>query len=170
MPFCLPKIYFTLSHIYWQHNLPGILPFFELSIPRVQLYSSVSDQSQSVSRRITYPIQQTELTRVIFWDITLCRPLKVDKRLRGTCRLYLQGRKISQARNQHEAKCRSTLLQKGTTRVLASPPIFPLRRKFWDNSKREYRSLRPVVVSNKKTEFTKPRILTKRIAVSSAEY
>jgi hypothetical protein len=36
-----------------------------------------------------------------FWDITPCIPLKVNRCLRGTCRLYLQGRRISQARNQH---------------------------------------------------------------------
>jgi hypothetical protein len=39
----------------------------------------------------------------IFWDITLCRPLEVNRRFGGTCRLHLPGRKISQARNQHEA-------------------------------------------------------------------
>jgi hypothetical protein len=28
----------------------------------------------------------------IFWDITPCSPLKVNRRFRGTCRLHLQGR------------------------------------------------------------------------------
>jgi phosphatidylserine synthase len=39
----------------------------------------------------------------VFWDITPCSPLKVNRRFVGTCRLYLQVRRISQARNQHEA-------------------------------------------------------------------
>jgi hypothetical protein len=38
----------------------------------------------------------------IFWDITLCSPLKVNRRCGGTSRLHLQGPKINQARNQRE--------------------------------------------------------------------
>jgi hypothetical protein len=41
------------------------------------------------------------LKNSVFWDITPCIPLKVNRCLRGTCRLHLQGRRISQARNQH---------------------------------------------------------------------
>jgi hypothetical protein len=40
----------------------------------------------------------------IFWDITLCSPLKVNQRLGGTCHLHVQDRRISQERNQHEAE------------------------------------------------------------------
>jgi hypothetical protein len=36
----------------------------------------------------------------IFCDITLCSPLKVNRRFGETCPLYLQGRRKSQARNQ----------------------------------------------------------------------
>jgi hypothetical protein len=46
------------------------------------------------------------MKRSAYWDITPCSPLKVIRRLRnmvGTCRLHLQGRRIRQARNQHEA-------------------------------------------------------------------
>jgi hypothetical protein len=35
----------------------------------------------------------------IFWDITPCSPLKVNRRCGGTCVLHLQGRIISRARN-----------------------------------------------------------------------
>jgi hypothetical protein len=40
----------------------------------------------------------------VFWDIAPCSPLKVNRRFRGTCYLHLllQGRKISEARNQNE--------------------------------------------------------------------
>jgi hypothetical protein len=34
----------------------------------------------------------------VFWDITPCIPLKVNRRLRGTCRLHLQCRRISKQR------------------------------------------------------------------------
>jgi hypothetical protein len=37
------------------------------------------------------------------WDITPCNPLKVSRRLGGTYRLHLQGRRISQAGNQQKA-------------------------------------------------------------------
>jgi hypothetical protein len=39
----------------------------------------------------------------MFWDMTPCSPLKVNRRFRGTCRLHLQGRRISQERKQLEA-------------------------------------------------------------------
>jgi hypothetical protein len=38
----------------------------------------------------------------IFWDITPCSPLRVNRRFGGTHRLHLQGRRISWARNQCE--------------------------------------------------------------------
>jgi hypothetical protein len=40
----------------------------------------------------------------IFWDITPCSPLNVNRRFGGTYRLYLQGRRISQTRNQRESR------------------------------------------------------------------
>jgi hypothetical protein len=40
---------------------------------------------------------------IILWDITPCSPLEVSRRFGGTYRLYLQGRRISRARNQSEA-------------------------------------------------------------------
>jgi hypothetical protein len=39
----------------------------------------------------------------IFWDITLCSLLSVNRRFVGIYRLHLQGRKISWARNQCES-------------------------------------------------------------------
>jgi hypothetical protein len=38
----------------------------------------------------------------IFWDITPCSQLKVNRCFAGTCHLYLQGRRISQARKECE--------------------------------------------------------------------
>jgi hypothetical protein len=40
---------------------------------------------------------------VIFWDVTLCGPLKVNRRLGWTYRIHLQGW-ISRARYQHESR------------------------------------------------------------------
>jgi hypothetical protein len=39
----------------------------------------------------------------IYWDITLCSPLKVSRRFRGTYRSLLQGR-MSRARYEHESR------------------------------------------------------------------
>jgi hypothetical protein len=36
----------------------------------------------------------------VFWDLTPCS----HQRFGGTCHLHLQGRRISQARNQHESR------------------------------------------------------------------
>jgi hypothetical protein len=40
----------------------------------------------------------------IFWDITPCSSLKVNRRFGRTYRLHLYGRKISRARNQRETE------------------------------------------------------------------
>jgi hypothetical protein len=39
----------------------------------------------------------------IFWNITPCSPLDVNRRFGGTYHLHPQGRRISQARNQRES-------------------------------------------------------------------
>jgi hypothetical protein len=39
----------------------------------------------------------------IFWDISPCSPLKVNRLFGGKCRLHLQCLTRIQARNQHEA-------------------------------------------------------------------
>jgi hypothetical protein len=39
----------------------------------------------------------------VYFDITPCSLLKVNGRFGGTFCLYLQGRRISKVRNQHEA-------------------------------------------------------------------
>jgi hypothetical protein len=43
----------------------------------------------------------------IIWDITQCKPLKLNRRFGGTCRIHLQGRKISHTRNQRETASRA---------------------------------------------------------------
>jgi hypothetical protein len=44
-----------------------------------------------------------------FWDVRLCSPLKISQCFRETCHLHLQGRIISQERNQHESRCQAQL-------------------------------------------------------------
>jgi hypothetical protein len=39
----------------------------------------------------------------VYWDIPPHSPLKVSRRFGGTVRLHLQGWRVSQARNEHEA-------------------------------------------------------------------
>jgi hypothetical protein len=46
----------------------------------------------------------------ILWDTTPRSPLKANRRFGGTCRLSLQGQRISQARNQREAGNKQSLL------------------------------------------------------------
>jgi hypothetical protein len=45
----------------------------------------------------------------VIWDITPCSLLKVSRRFRGTCCLHLQGQRITQARNHHEAGSKQSL-------------------------------------------------------------
>jgi hypothetical protein len=49
----------------------------------------------------------------IFRDITPWSPSKVNRRFKGTCRLHLQGRRISQARNHRESRQQAWFLLSG---------------------------------------------------------
>jgi hypothetical protein len=51
----------------------------------------------------------------LFWDMTPCSPVKVNRRFGRTYRLHLEGRRVSQARNQHVAgsQQRATLMVAG---------------------------------------------------------
>jgi hypothetical protein len=40
----------------------------------------------------------------ILWDKAQCRPLKVNRRFKGTYRFHLQCQRINQERNQHESR------------------------------------------------------------------
>jgi hypothetical protein len=43
-----------------------------------------------------------EMKILFFWDITPYSPVKVNRHFGGTNSPYLQGRRVSQARNQRE--------------------------------------------------------------------
>jgi hypothetical protein len=45
----------------------------------------------------------------IFWDITPCSPLNVNRRFGGTYHLHLPGRRINRARNQCESRWQTWL-------------------------------------------------------------
>jgi hypothetical protein len=52
---------------------------------------------------VKYMPSASNVKSPIFWDITPFSPLKVKRHFGGKCSLHLQGRRISQVRNQHEA-------------------------------------------------------------------
>jgi hypothetical protein len=50
------------------------------------------------------------MKRPVFWDITQCSPLKVNRRFGGIYRLHLQGRRMSRARNRRKSRWQAELL------------------------------------------------------------
>jgi hypothetical protein len=89
----------------------------------------------------SFNIEQTESTlkSSIFWDITPCSPLKVNQRFGGTCRLQLQGQRISRARNQSESMGQTEQnrlllrqLNKGDCYGL-SVQFGQMKQSFWNN-------------------------------------
>jgi hypothetical protein len=44
----------------------------------------------------------------IFWDITLCSQLKVNRRFGEICHFHVQGQKVGQARNQLKADSKNS--------------------------------------------------------------
>jgi hypothetical protein len=56
----------------------------------------------------------------IFWDIARCSLLSVNRSFGGTCHLCLPGRRIRQARNQHEALLATYLVYSLTLKMEAT--------------------------------------------------
>jgi hypothetical protein len=107
------------SYIFWwnsQWNQDGMPrePYISLFyvIPKIRRIVNLSPPSLPVKicmetqNRFTFI--KILLLNILFiksstsWDIALCSPLIVNRRFRGTCLLHLHGRRISQAKNQHE--------------------------------------------------------------------
>jgi hypothetical protein len=59
-------------------------------------------------RLIKVPQDVQYMKSSIFWDITPCSPLKVNRRFGGIYCLHLQGLKISQIKHQCEAGCKQS--------------------------------------------------------------
>lgn len=59
--------------------------------------------------------------KTVFWDIRACSLLKINRQFWGTCLIYLQGGRISQARNQHEV---SSMLRPWRWRRHDSPNLW----------------------------------------------
>jgi hypothetical protein len=55
-------------------------------------------------RYLTEVKQASIKKTTIFWDITPCSPLRVNRRFGGTYRLHILGRKMSSVRNHHESR------------------------------------------------------------------
>jgi hypothetical protein len=49
-------------------------------------------------------LKHVVMKSTIFWDITLCTPLEVNRRFGGTYHLYLQLEKMSRARYRRESR------------------------------------------------------------------
>jgi hypothetical protein len=74
------------------------------SAPKIVAVSS-SQTLVPVYQTVRCHVGSEVLTAVVMnssllWDITPCSPLKVNQRFEGTCRLHLQGPRISRTRNQ----------------------------------------------------------------------
>jgi hypothetical protein len=67
----------------------------------------------------------------IFWDIKPCSPLKLNRRFGGTCRLHLQGWRVSQGKNQNEP---------GSKLACISYCLPPLKRRLTFNGLRRITS------------------------------
>jgi hypothetical protein len=50
-----------------------------------------------------YVLSASVLKSSVFWKITTCSPLEVNRRFGGACRLHLQGRTIIHERHHREA-------------------------------------------------------------------
>jgi hypothetical protein len=72
----------------------------------------------------------------VFWGIKPCSPLKVNRLLGATCHLYIQGRRKSLARNQHEVG-----RKQGSVCVSETPIYFQLNIRLYIEVDRTLRHL-----------------------------
>jgi hypothetical protein len=84
-------------------RLSFVSPFSEHIRPPCRL----TTQKNTVFAKTIWGIGSEVLTAVakkssIFWDITPCNPWKFKRHFGGSCRLHLRGRRVCQARSQHE--------------------------------------------------------------------
>jgi hypothetical protein len=91
---CICKIYQT-----WQPNIWTLQLCVTLRIQ--ERYRSDAD-NRSTGHEIQPIIGEhvPAMKSSTFWVITLCSPLKLNRRFGGTFRLHLQGRRINRERNQ----------------------------------------------------------------------
>jgi hypothetical protein len=75
--------------------------------------------------------------RVVCGDITPCSPLKANRNFRETCRLHLQGRRISRARNQSVKQVASRALVSCSDYSL----ILEMEAKYFDETSMAYTML-----------------------------
>jgi hypothetical protein len=78
------------------------------SQPPIQGVKRYLTQGVNLQRLRMHEVGSEVLTSVVmnssvFWDITVYSLLKAKRRFGGTCRLHLQGLKISRARTQRES-------------------------------------------------------------------
>jgi hypothetical protein len=81
--------------------------FFTVFLSMSRQMPHVTFLGNIVCRLHSFPTFMKSITRLkstIFWDITPCSPLKVNRRFGGTYSLHLQGRRIRRARNQCESR------------------------------------------------------------------
>jgi hypothetical protein len=72
----------------------------QINTQMIILLETILNQNYFQHKQEFYEVGFAVLTAVvmnssIFWDITPCRLLKVNRHFRGTCHLHLQGRRIS---------------------------------------------------------------------------
>jgi hypothetical protein len=86
---------------------------FLVACVSLYLFQTPESVSRSVSQSLRWSsnkdvgfevLTAVVLKSTIFWDITPCRPLKVNRCFGGTYRVHRQGRRISRSRNQRESK------------------------------------------------------------------
>jgi hypothetical protein len=72
------------------------------SVPLVSILSRLNPM-HTIRHYVGFEVLTTVVMKTaVFWDITPCSPLKVNRRFGETNRLHLQGR-ICRARNQRES-------------------------------------------------------------------
>jgi hypothetical protein len=70
----------------------------------------VRERTIPTNKYVTFEVLTAVVMKsIIFWDITPCNPLKVNRSFGETYRLHLQGLKISRVRNQRKSRGQAEL-------------------------------------------------------------
>jgi hypothetical protein len=109
LKYCLHFVW-HLYHRFYQHSSDKFIIILPALLHGCETWSITLREEQIL-----------KLKSATFWDITPCSPLKINRRFRGTYCLHLQGRRISQARNQGKSSARKTAFMPDFARLILRP-------------------------------------------------
>jgi hypothetical protein len=94
----------TIKYNFESHWLAATLRCVSVASYDIKFARNLNVFREKLNQMALEVLTAVVMKSTVLWDITPCSALKSNRRFRGTYGLHLQGRRISQARNQSESR------------------------------------------------------------------